>query len=195
MKKNEEWNGQVVLAISTMKEFEGFLDSRFTWGVLMEFHIALLSGMVNAAHRQGKKILFHLDLLRGISTDEYGCEYACQKLGADGIISTRPKVLETAKKNKCLAILRLFLIDTRSLERGIGLCNALEPDYVEVLPGIACGILSYIRERTGVPLMCGGLIRKPEEIENCFRAGACAVTISNRKAAEEFSENNDTREE
>ena len=60
MKKNEEWNGQVVLAISTMKEFEGFLDSRFTWGVLMEFHIALLSGMVNAAHRLS---LIHISLL------------------------------------------------------------------------------------------------------------------------------------
>ena len=145
MKRNENWNGQVVLAISTMKEFESFLDSSFTWGVLMEFHIALLPDMVKAAHGRGKKILFHLDLLRGISTDEYGCEYACQRLRADGIISTRPKVVETAKKNKCLAILRLFLIDTRSLERGLALCNSLEPDYVEILPGIACGILDYIR--------------------------------------------------
>lgn len=188
-KKETNWNGQVVLAISTMKEFEGFLKSRFTWGVLMEFHIALLPDMVREAHKAGKKILFHLDLLKGIATDEYGCEYACQKLKADGIISTRPKVLETAKKNKCLAILRLFLIDTRSLDRGIGVCNALEPDYVEVLPGIACGILDYIRERTEVPFMCGGLIRSPEEIERCFEAGACAVTISNRRAAEVYLEN------
>ena len=96
----ESWNRQVVLAISTMKEFEAFLESDFPWGVLMEFHIALLQDMVRAAHAKKKKVLFHLELLRGISADEAGCEFACQRLGADGIISTRPKVVETAKKNK-----------------------------------------------------------------------------------------------
>ena len=99
----ESWNRQVVLAISTMKEFEAFLESDFPWGVLMEFHIALLQDMVRAAHAKKKKVLFHLELLRGISADEAGCEFACQRLGADGIISTRPKVVETAKKNKKLA--------------------------------------------------------------------------------------------
>ena len=184
------WEKQVVLAISAMKEFEAFLESDFEWAVLMEFHVALLADMVKAAHAKGKKILFHLDLLRGISTDEFGCEYACQKLRADGIISTRPKAVEAAKKNKKLAVLRLFLIDSRSLERGIALCNSLEPDYVELLPGIACGILPYIREKTEVPFMCGGLLRTAGDIEACFEAGACAVTISNKRAAGEYRKKN-----
>ncbi len=182
----ENWSRQVILAISSMKEFEAFLISEFDWGVLMEFHLALLSGMVREAHRRGKKLLFHLDLLKGISADEFGCEYACQKLMADGIISTRPKVVETARKNRRLAILRLFLIDSRSLEKGLALCGALRSDYVELLPGIACGILGRIREQTDVPFMCGGLLRSPEEIEACFEAGACAVTISDRAAAEAY---------
>ena len=163
----ESWNRQVVLAISTMKEFEAFLESDFPWGVLMEFHIALL----------------HLELLRGISADEAGCEFACQRLGADGIISTRPKVVETAKKNKKLAVFRLFLIDSRSLSRGIALCRSLEPDYVELLPGIACGILPEIQKQIRMPIMCGGLLRSAEQIKACFQAGACAVTISDRQAA------------
>ena len=179
----ESWNRQVVLAISTMKEFEAFLEGDFPWGVLMEFHIALLQDMVRAAHAKKKKVLFHLELLRGISADEAGCEFACQRLGADGIISTRPKVVETAKKNKKLAVFRLFLIDSRSLSRGIALCRSLEPDYVELLPGIACGILPEIQKQIRMPIMCGGLLRSAEQIKACFQAGACAVTISDRQAA------------
>ncbi len=184
--RENQWKGEVVLAISAMKEFETFLDSDFQWGVLMEFHLALLAGMIREAHRRGKKLLLHLDLLRGISADEFGCEYACQQLSADGIISTRPKVVETAKKNRKLAVLRLFLIDSRSLEKGIALCGRLEPDYVELLPGIACGILGAIWEEIRAPIMCGGLLRTPEEIRACFQAGACAVTISSREAAEAY---------
>lgn len=177
------WDRQVVLAISAMKDFEAFLESDFQWGVLMEFHIALLQDMVRAAHAKGKKVLFHLELLRGISADEAGCEFACQRLGADGIISTRPKVVETAKKNKRLAVFRLFLIDSRSLSKGIALCRSLEPDYVELLPGIACGILPEIRKQIPTPIMCGGLLRSAEQIKACFQAGACAVTVSDRQAA------------
>ena len=54
----ENWSRQVILAISSMKEFEAFLISEFDWGVLMEFHLALLSGMVREAHRRGKNSSF-----------------------------------------------------------------------------------------------------------------------------------------
>lgn len=91
--------------------------------------------------------------------------------------------METAKKNKKLAVFRLFLIDSRSLSRGIALCRSLEPDYVELLPGIACGILPEIQKQIRMPIMCGGLLRSAEQIKACFQAGACAVTISDRQAA------------
>lgn len=185
-------NREIIYAISQMKEFERFLDSDLECCVLMDMHLALLSSMVRTAHEKGKKVFFHLDLLKGISADEYGCEYACQCLRADGIISSKVKVIETAKKNRRMAILRLFLIDSKSLERGISLCNTCQPDYVEILPGIACGILPYIQTRTSAKLMCGGLIRTPEELHACFEAGACAVTISKMDTIRRYREKYDS---
>lgn len=183
-----ELDQTVILAISQMKDFEKFLVSDMTYCALMDVHIGQLKYMVDAAHAKGKKVFFHMDLLQGLTNDEYGCEYSCQMLKADGVISTKAKVLSTAKKNLCLAILRLFLIDTKSLKKGIALCQAVKPDYIEVLPGFSCSLLPYIQQEIETKIMCGGLIRTAEEIQYCFQMGAHAVTISNRKAADEYME-------
>lgn len=174
---------KIIPAITNMKDFEKFLESSLEYCVLMNLHISLMEQMIPMAKKKGKKVLLHLDLINGLAGDEYGCEYACQRLKVDGVISTKGKVVETAKRNKKLAILRLFLIDTKSLEKGLNLCNSVQPDYMEVLPGLASAIIPRLLERTKVPVMSGGLIRSREEIEECLKNGACAVTISDMRLA------------
>ena len=171
---------KILPALSSMKEVEKFLESEDTFGILMNLHLGLLDGIIKEAHGKEKKILLHLDLTSGLTADVFGCEYACQVLQVDGIISTKVKVIESAKKCRKIAILRFFLIDSKSLEKGISICNTIRPDYVEVLPGIAYEIIPYIKEKVSCEIMCGGLLRSMEQIEKCMEAGACAVTISER---------------
>lgn len=174
-------NKQKILpALSSMKEVEKFLKSEDIYGILMNLHLGLLDGIIKEAHTKGKKILLHLDLTRGLTADVCGCEYACQVLLVDGIISTKTKVIESAKKCGKIAILRFFLIDSKSLEKGISICNSTQPNYVEVLPGIAYEIIPYIKEQVSCEIMCGGLIKTMEQVEKCIKAGACAVTISEK---------------
>lgn len=173
----------IIPAISNTKDFEKFLKSDKEYCVLLDLHISLAEQLVTMAHKAEKKVLVHLDLIHGIASDEYGCEYFCQKIKVDGIISTKGKVIEAAKRNKKIGILRIFLIDSRSLEKAIALCNAVAPDYVEVLPGIASGILPMLKTRISVPMMSGGLIKTKEEIQKCLDDGACAVTVSDTQMA------------
>lgn len=175
---------KIIPAISTMKEFEKFLETKDTYGILMDFHIGLVEDAIKRAHEKKKKIILHLDLIKGLSSDESGCEYACQYLKADGVISTKGKVVETAKRNRKTAILRLFLIDSKSLEKGLALCEAVQPDYMEILPGLACSMIPYIKEKTKCPIMCGGLIRTRQQMLACIEAGAFAVTISGKTKLE-----------
>jgi len=198
----------ILLAISQMRDFEKFLKSPLDTCILMDFHINLLPAMMQAAHTAGKTVYLHADLLRGVSADEYGCEYLCQRLHADGIISTKPKVLEAARRNHVTTILRLFLIDTKSLDKGAALIRSLQPDYVELLPGLACDAIADLKHRlpplsdasplekssTGklstenktLSFLCGGLIKTPSQITRCLEAGACAVTLSDRALAESY---------
>lgn len=170
--------GELILAVSSVKEFEKFLTMELDYCVLIDFHIGLLHALIAQAHERQKKVLLHMDLLHGLANDEAGCEYVCQYLRADGVISTRPKVVQKAMEKKCLGVLRLFLIDSKSLNKGIRLCRECQPDFVEVLP--------RIKEKTGQKLMSGGLLSSVAEIESCFACGAEAVTISSRKLVEEY---------
>ena len=127
----------VLLAVSQIRGFERFLKSPLHTCILMDMHINRLPALIRAAHGEGKRVFLHADLLHGLAADEYGCEYICQQLRADGVISTKNRVLETARRNRSATILRLFLIDTKSLEKGVALIDSLRPDYVELLPGLA----------------------------------------------------------
>lgn len=55
-----------------------------------------------------------------------------------------------------------------------------EPDYIEMLPGVIPELISEVRERTGIPIINGGLIRTKKHIENALAAGAIAVTTSDK---------------
>lgn len=183
----------ILLAISQMRDFEKFLKSSLDTCILMDFHINLLPSMMQAAHAAGKTVYLHADLLRGVSADEFGCEYLCQRLRADGIISTKPKVLEAARRNRVATILRLFLIDTKSLDKGAALIKNLQPDHVELLPGLACDAIADLKQRLQPvastqpqSFLCGGLIKTHAQITRCLEAGACAVTLSDRTLAEEY---------
>lgn len=182
----------VLLAVSQIRGFERFLKSPLHTCILMDMHINRLPALIRAAHGEGKRVFLHADLLHGLAADEYGCEYICQQLRADGVISTKNRVLETARRNRSATILRLFLIDTKSLEKGVALIDSLRPDYVELLPGLACEVIPDLKKRLrekgtpDIPLLCGGLIRTQEQIVRCIEAGAHAVTLSDRWLAEAF---------
>lgn len=169
-----------------MKDFDQFLKEDFTYCILLDFHINILSYAINTLHEHGKKGIVHIDLVKGLSNDEYGCEFLCQTIRVDGIISTKAKVIESAKKNNKIAILRLFLIDSKSLEKGMSLANALQPDFIEVLPGIAYEIISFVRRKTSVPVIGGGLIKTIDQIHQSMEAGTCAVTIGNFSLCKQY---------
>ncbi len=165
-------------AISSMKDYERFLKSELEVCIIMDFHISLLEQMLKDAHALKKSVIVHLDLIKGIGLDEYGCEYVIQKMKADGIISTKPKVIECAKKHHTKAIQRIFLIDTRSLNKGLASVEVSRPDYVEVLPAIAYDILENIKKRIDVPLIAGGFIRSEDMIDEAIAHGVDLVSTS-----------------
>src|SRR5690606_9583345 len=92
--------------------------------------------------------------------------------------STRVAVIRKAKQNGVLAIQRLFLIDSGALDTSVELAGQARPDLIEVLPGLLPRWIREVRERTGVPVIAGGLIRTREEAAMALEAGAAAVTTS-----------------
>lgn len=175
----------VIPVINDMKALKKFLKQPLTWCVLMDFHINLVEDVLITLHAHQKKALVHMDLIKGIQNDKFGVQFLCQKYHADGIISTKPGPIEYAKKNHCVSVLRVFLIDSRSLEKGSLLAQELQPDYVEVLPAIVPFAVEEMRRHCSVPIIGGGLIRDAKDIRQCIQQGMVAVTTSNLGLCEE----------
>src|SRR5699024_11681794 len=106
--------------------------------------------------RYKKKILLHIDLIQGLKADEYGIEFLAHDIRPDGIVSTRGSVVELAKKKNLLAVQRLFLLDSLSLENNLRQGNRCRENYIEVLPGKLPEVIEGIHAQTDIPIIAGG---------------------------------------
>ena len=89
-------------------------------------------------------------------------------------------MIKKAKSLKVTTILRIFVIDSHALNRSIALIKQVQPDYVEVLPGVASKVISIINQETQTPVIAGGLIDLESEVEAAISSGAEYVTTSNK---------------
>ncbi len=126
----------------------------------------------------GAAVLVHLDLLAGVAADHAGVEYLASFPRIDGIITTRYQLVRAAHDVGLLGIVRLFLQDSRSLERGLKMVAANKPDLVEVLPGLASVDIAESLNRLPMPWIAGGMIRKPPTVRQITAAGAKAISTS-----------------
>lgn len=169
----------VLPAIRKMKDFDKALDSSHESIVFLETRLSQLKSLVVYSKRAKKKALIHFDLIQGLKADEYGMEFLIREVKPDGILSTRGNVITLAKKHNLMAIQRVFLLDSLALDQNLKLIQRIQPNCVEVLPGLIPSMIREIREKTGIPVIAGGLIIKQDEIHAALGAGAIAVSTSN----------------
>ncbi|WP_416151952.1 glycerol-3-phosphate responsive antiterminator [Salipaludibacillus sp. HK11] len=174
-------NSTILPAIRDLKDLEKIASSNYEYVVLLNTHIGQLKSIVKMLHDHDKKVLLHADLIQGLKSDEYAAQFLCRDIRPEGLISTRKNVLLTAKKAKILTIQRLFLLDSIALESSYNMIDTIKPDLIEVLPGLIPHIIEEIYGKTNVPIIAGGLIRSNEEVDAAIKAGATAVTTSNKK--------------
>ena len=179
------WREFSVIGALRTSSWKDINDEELSWCPVFFF----LEGNVFTL-REALKILppdlhlfLHLDLFGGIASDESGLLFMRETFPQiRGIISTRSRTLNLARKAGFLTIFRLFLIDSESLRTGLRIAQEISPDALEILPGI---IFPQVRDSIPVenlpPLICGGFIRKKEEVEEIISRGAVAVSTSCRE--------------
>ena len=176
----EKIRQRVIPAARHIADLDHLVKQHFEYAMMLQIHLAQLKYVMDVAHSHRVKLILHADLIQGLKPDEYGAQYLCQEIKPDGIISTHSQVIETAKKRGVLSIQRVFLLDSHSLETSYRVIRSIQPDYIEVLPGIAPELIQDVVEETRMPVLAGGFLRKPQQVQAAFDAGALAVTTSNR---------------
>lgn len=161
----------ILPAIRTMKDLEKLINTDYKECVLLDTHIGHLKSIMELLDKNNLETYIHIDLIKGMSHDEFACEYIIQNYKPKGIVSTKTKVIKKAKALNTTSILRVFVIDSHALTRSIELINRVEPDFVEVLPGIASKAIKVIGDETNAKVIAGGLIKEQDEVKQAINSG------------------------
>lgn len=76
-------------------------------------------------------------------------------------------------------VLRFFIIDSIAMENVFKAQNNVDPDVIEILPGVMPKIIKKISKKVKCPVIAGGLICDKEDIMDVLSAGAICVSSTN----------------
>ncbi len=137
-----------------------------------------LSSFIAQAHRRGKGVVVHVDLVSGIGKDRPGIQFLRQ-MGVDAIITSRSHLIAAGRAEGLTTIQRLLLVDDGALETGAKTIARALPDIVEVLPGIIFPEVAgkLVQVLTG-PFIAGGFIRTAADVTRIQSAGVILSSSS-----------------
>jgi len=148
---------------------------------ILESSIDSLKDAVDRLRTKGHFVFVHADLVEGLKTDPSGIKFLVHHISPDGIISTHKNVLEIARDLNILTILRIFLLDSQAFKKGKHLAYNMNPDFVEILPGISViSVDETILKEIPFPLIAGGLIKTKEQANKILSRGVLAVSTSEK---------------
>ncbi|MBN9388890.1 MAG: glycerol-3-phosphate responsive antiterminator [Chloroflexi bacterium] len=169
---------RIIPAMRSPGDLDRVLALDLPAAIMLKGDIFDIERVLNRA--QGKPaILLHIDLMEGIGRDKAGLAYLKQHFGIGGIVSTRSNLIKEARSLGLISILRFFVLDSAAYSTGVHLLNSLQPDAVEMLPGVAVPyIKDLLTQDVKLPVIASGLIRTDQAIREVLAAGADAVSTS-----------------
>lgn len=171
----------VVAAVKNNVDIQEVIESECEVVFLLNANILTITETVERLQQANKVVFIHLDLMEGISMDQYGLEYLVKIAKPDGIITTNSNLIVHGKRLNIYTIQRLFILDSLSYNRSVSNVKRCQPDAVEILPGIMHRITSQIKEDLKIPVVVGGLIHSKKDIIMALEAGAIAVSSTNKE--------------
>lgn len=168
----------VIAASKNEAELDAAIKSESEVIFVLQSHLMELAELSKKIRSSNKAAILHIDLVKGLSSDEMAVDFIKQSTTFDGVISTKPAIIRHAKKHGLLAIQRFFLLDSSALENVNRQLKYTEADLVEVLPSVSPKIIKELVHHSKRPLIVGGLIRDKEDIMGALGAGSLAVSTT-----------------
>ncbi|WP_461209441.1 glycerol-3-phosphate responsive antiterminator [Desulfocurvus sp. DL9XJH121] len=168
----------VIAAVRDSSHLDAALDSEIRVIFMMGGTLSEARDLTKRTHERGKHILFHVELVKGLGRDHEGIAYMAETVRPDGMISTKPYLLHTAKSLGLLCVLQIFMIDTQAYVTGLKNIRTTLPDAVEIMPGLMPGVVDKLSAEFDLPFFTAGLVKLPEEVELMLQAGVAGVAVS-----------------
>jgi glycerol uptake operon antiterminator len=139
--------------------------------------LADLQRVLNIFRDASSAALFvHIDLIAGLENSEAGVEYLAKFERLAGVVSVHHHLARPARKLGLLSIVRLFISDSRAVERGLAVANKSGADAIEILPAAAAVKVADEFKQCPLPRIAGGLCRTEVDVREALGSGCRAVT-------------------
>ncbi|MGO1593286.1 MAG: glycerol-3-phosphate responsive antiterminator [Ancrocorticia sp.] len=170
----------IIPSVRRLKDLDLAAQCPSDFVLLSEVHIGNLEPLAAVLADAGKMVLVHADLIGGFKADRDGIKLLRNMFHVDGVLSQSAHVVSAAKKAKLLAIQRVFIMDSRSLDRSLASLGEARPDGIEVLPGALASRYYDLFEQwsDSSALIAGGMVRTRDEADDLFDLGYEAITAS-----------------
>ncbi len=168
----------VAAAMKSNGDMQVALESEASLLFMLKGDAFQLAPFIAQAHKRGKGVVVHVDLVGGVGKDRAGIQYLRQ-LGVDAIITSRSQLVSAGRAEGLVTIQRLLLADDAALETGVRTISRAAPDIVEVLPGIIFPeIAQTLQQLLTGPFIAGGFIRTAADVERVRAAGSILISSS-----------------
>lgn len=170
----------VIAAVKSLKALEVALNSESEVIFVLFGDLLNIKEISEKIAEKNKIGIVHVDLIEGINNKEVAIKFLKKETSFKGIISTKSQVVKAAKNNGFIAIQRVFVFDTLSLN------NAKkhlmdECDAIEVLPGTIPKVIKKLAMEASKPIVSGGLIDTKKEIITALNSGATCVSTTKKE--------------
>ena len=169
----------IIGAIKNYDNIDKVIHSDCEVVFLLNGDIITLKDKISLLHKYNKKVFVHIDMIYGVSSNPIIIEYLQKETKLDGIITTKTNMVKKALELNIDVVQRFFFIDSISLENAIESLKKVKPQAIEIMPGVLPKVIKRInKEFSNIPIICGGLIDKKDEIINILSSGAMAISTT-----------------
>jgi glycerol uptake operon antiterminator len=168
----------VAAALKSTDDMAAALSSDAVLLFILKGDAFQLASFLSQAHRRGKGVVVHVDLVSGVGKDRPGIQFLRQ-IGVDAIITSRSHLITAGRAEGLTTIQRLLLLDDAALEAGAKTIARAQPDVIEVLPGIIFPeVAGKLEQVLNGPFIAGGFIRTAADVTRIQSAGAILSSSS-----------------
>ncbi|HBF39330.1 MAG TPA: glycerol-3-phosphate responsive antiterminator [Firmicutes bacterium] len=168
----------IIAAVRDETELELALQSSVNVVFLLDATLGNLKSRIAQIRDHNKLVFVHLEMVSGLSKDVAALEFIKYEMNPAGIITTKPNLIKPAQNLGLLAIQRLFILDSLSVQTGLKMVQNHVPDFIEIMPGIIGKVVLEFKKNCHIPMIAGGLISTKKEIVEMLKCGVSAVSTS-----------------
>jgi glycerol uptake operon antiterminator len=166
----------IIAEVNTLEEFDLALESICQNIFMMTGNIFNLRQLCKKAHSKSKNIYIYIDAIEGYSKDSWGLEFISKNIEIDGIITSKPALMEQSKEMGIFTLGRFSVYNEYKLNYTIEKIREMRPHCAIVLPGVLSHLMVKIIEETKTPLISSGFLDTREAVIKSLESGATGIS-------------------